>query len=160
MSQEHSACCVAGRFESRPVGRSVPNCELFGGRSGYREPVGDSRHTRDGPQVFDDWRLVSRSPTLPTRPMTLAFFMALMALRICEDKTQRYDEFAPSLSRPRIRGRGDTELGDGLTRTKNSVSPPGLPTRRLGRHTSHPDRPSRRAALLVAGSRPRSYGSR
>ena len=40
------------------VGRSVPNCELFAGRSGYREPVGDSRYTRGEPPTYQGWRLV------------------------------------------------------------------------------------------------------
>ena len=37
--------------EKTRVGERSRYCQHFAGRSGYREPVGDSRHTRDEPQA-------------------------------------------------------------------------------------------------------------
>ena len=42
----------------RQVGLHVPNCELFAGRSGYREPVGDSRYIRGELPAYLGWRLL------------------------------------------------------------------------------------------------------
>ena len=43
---------------SKVVGLSVPYCELFAGRSGYRESVGDSRYARWWPRVRQSLRLI------------------------------------------------------------------------------------------------------